>query len=461
MGLTKAEIVQIAVLLSACLVSVLNYTFLTPALPVIMADMNVTATTVQWLTSIYSMVEAVVIPLNAFLLGRFSTRKLFAGVFVVFAAGSLLAAVARTFAVLIVARILQACACGVVMPMVFTIVLLIAPRKNRGTIMGLVGLVISFAPAIGPVVSGAIIDFLGWRYLFAIVAVISLIVIALGLALLKNHEGFERTSFDPISIVFSSFGMVGLLYGLSTCTSTDTPWASAALMVVGIAFLALFVRRQRTLEVPTLRIETLKTRNFRYAIICIFFLEGALISLDVLIPLLVQNSLGRTPTVTGIVMAPAAITGAVAGIIGGRIFDKHGVRAIALVGAGLLVVTAAGLALSGFDTSVITVATLYMTNAIGWQFVSTPVNTWGINSLPNEVIQHGNAVSSTLMQVGASFGTAAIVSLTALGPLAAPAADAAGQMLAGYQLAFWGCTAFLAIVGIIVLTIMRDKPKAK
>ena len=446
-----------AVLLAGCVLVVLNYTLLAPALPVIMREMSVSETTVQWLTSIYAMVEAVIIPMNAFLLGRFSVRKLFGGAFVLFTAASALAAVAPTFEVLLLARVLQATATGVAMPMVWTLILLMAPRENRGMVMGIVGVVISFAPAIGPPASGALIDLVGWRSLFFIVAGISVVVIVLTFALLRNREGFERTSFDVPSIVLSSFGMLGLLYGLSTITSSDTPWVSALLMVVGLALLVVFVRRQGTLEVPMLRVETLKTRRFRNSIIVCCLLEGALIAIDVLLPLFLQNSLGHTPTMTGLVMAPAALAGAVTGVVAGRIFDKHGVRVIVLVGAVLLEGAAIALCLCGADTWVVTVAGIYFVETIGWQCVSTPSNTWGINSLPNEIIQHGNAVMSTLMQVGASFGTAAIVSLTAFGPLFATSSDAAAATLAGYHVAFIGTAALLAVVALVIIVGVRDK----
>ena len=457
MGLTRQDIVQMAVLLAGCVLVVLNYTLLAPALPVIMREMSVSETTVQWLTSIYAMVEAVVIPMNAFLLGRFSVRKLFGGAFVLFAAASTLAAVAPTFEVLLLARVLQATATGVAMPMVWTLILLMAPRENRGMVMGVVGVVISFAPAIGPPASGALIDLVGWRSLFFIVAGISAVVIVLTFALLRNREGFERTSFDVPSIVLSSFGMLGLLYGLSTITSSDTPWLSALLMVVGIVLLGVFVRRQGTLEVPMLRVETLRTRRFRNSIIVCCLLEGALIAIDVLLPLYLQNSLGHTPTMTGLAMAPAALAGAVTGVVAGRIFDKHGVRVIVLVGAALLEGAAIALCLCSADTWVVAVAGIYFVETIGWQCVSTPSNTWGINSLPNEIIQHGNAVMSTLMQVGASFGTAAIVSLTAFGPLFASSTDAAAVTFAGYHVAFIGTAVLLAVVALVIIVGVRDK----
>ena len=331
------------------------------------------------------------------------------------------------------------------------------PRENRGQMMGFINLVIAFAPAIGPPASGAIIDLLGWRPLFLIVAGLSVAVTAVTIAWLKNRDGFERTSFDVPSIVLSSLGMFGLPYGLSTCTSTDTPQLSAVFMVAGIILLAVFVRRQETLSVPMLRVATLKTRQFRNAVIVCCLLEAALIAIDVLLPLFLQNSLGQTPTTTGLVMAPAALVGAVTGIVAGRIFDRHGLRTIVLVGAAILECSAIALCFCGADTWAVVVAGIYCIETVGWQCVSTPSDTWGINSLPNEIIQHGNAVMSTLMQVGASFGTAAIVSLTAFGPYFAAGGDAAAATLAGYHVAFIGAAVLLAVVALVIALGIRDK----
>lgn len=444
-GLTRIQIVQVFLLLFGCFLSELNYTLLSPALPVIMHDMSVDETTVQWLMSVYSLVEAVVIPMNAFLLGRFSTRKLFVGSFAMFAVGSCVIAVAPTFAWLIVGRILQAFATGMVIPMATTLVLLTVPRESRGRMMGILGLVVCFAPAVGPPVSGALVDALGWHVLFVGVVVLSFAVAALGAAFIRNHEGFERTSFDVPSVVLSSVGMVCLLYGASTVTSSDAPWVSALLIVVGIGFLVVFARRQSTLKVPMLRVETFRTRQFRIAVILCCLMEAALLAIDVLLSLVMENSLGATPTVTGIAMVPAALVGAATGVVCGRLFDKHGVRMIAVPGVIVLLGAAVGMCLIGLGTPIVLIAVLYMVESIGWQMVATPTNTWGINALPDAVIQHGNAVLDTLMQVGASLGTAVIVSLTALAP-----------GIEGYRLGFVGCAALLAVVAMVVVVGVRD-----
>lgn len=446
MGLPRQQAIQVSVLLFGCLLAELNYTLLAPALPVIMDDMSVSETDVQWLMSVYALVEAVVIPLNAFFLGRFSTRKLFAGSFALFAAGSAVCAAAPAFAWLVAGRALQAFATGVVITMSTTLVLLTVPREGRGRMMGLLGLVISFAPAIGAPASGGLVDIVGWRVLLVGVTVLSVAVALIGAACLRNHEGFERTSFDAPSVVLSCAGMVGFLYGVSTVTDSDTPWASALLMAAGAGLLVVFARRQSGLEVPMLRVETFRVRQFRNAVILCFLMEAALLSIDVLLPLLLEGSLGASPTVTGFAMMPAAIVGGIAGIVSGRLFDRYGVRKVAVPGVIVLFISAVCLCFVGLETSVVLVAVLYMVEALGWQMVATPTNTWGINSLPNEVIQHGTAVLDTLMQVGASFGTATIVSLTVL----APGID-------GYRLGFIGCAALLAVVVLVVLSAVRDR----
>ena len=210
MGLTRQQFSMVAVLLLGALLAVLNQTLLTPALPTIMEHLDVNATTVQWLTSGYSLVEAVIIPLNAFLLGRFPTRRLFVGGMALFAAGSGLCAAAPSFAWLFIGRICQASATGVLMPTVFTLIILIFPRESRGSAMGIIGLIVSFAPAVGPSISGVLVDSIGWRALFVLVTALALLIVITSALTLKNFEGFDKTSFDLVSIALLACGMVML-----------------------------------------------------------------------------------------------------------------------------------------------------------------------------------------------------------------------------------------------------------
>lgn len=461
MGLTKQQITMVTVLMAGAFLAVLNQTLLTPALPTIMSHLDVNATTVQWLTSGYSLVEAVIIPLNAYLLGRFPTRRLFVGGISLFAAGSALCACAPTFAVLFLGRICQASATGVLMPTVFSLILLIFPRESRGSAMGMIGIIIGFAPAVGPSISGMLVDTIGWRALFVLVTFLAVLVVAASARWLENFEGFDRTTFDGPSVVLLALGMVSLLYGLSTFTSTEQPLVSVLLMAVGALVLALFARRQTHLENPVLRIQVLKHREFRTATLVIILLEALLIGSSVLLPLFIQNALGESPTISGLMMLPGALGGAACGLVAGRLFDRFGVRGITVIGSLVLVAGVAGYFSFSLDTSIAAVCLVYTVACAGMQFLITPLNTWGLNSLPNSSIPHGNAIISTMEQVGSSLGTAFVVSLTALSYLLVPAdASAAEQTFAGCHIAFLGVFAIAVVIALVIIVLVRDKKSA-
>lgn len=462
MGLTRQQTTMIAVLLVGAFLVVLNQTLLTPALPTIMDNLNVSATTVQWLTSGYALVEAVIIPLNAYLIGRFSTRKLFIGGMLLFTAGSALCAGAPSFPFLLLGRVMQACAAGVVMPMVFALILLIFPRENRGVGMGLVGLIISFAPAMGPSVSGVLVDSIGWRAQFVLVVGLALCVVIAALIALKKFEGFDRTTFDGLSVVLIAVGMVCLLYGISTSTSSPTPAIPAVLIVVGIAVIVLFFRRQLKLDNPILQVQVLRHREFLIITIIILFLEGVLIGGSVLFPMYIQNALQASATVSGLIMLPGALLGAFFGLLSGKLFDKYGVRGISVTGALVLLAGGISYVLLGDATPLLITCIAYTIVTLGIQALITPLNTWGINSLPNIELPHGNAIIATIEQVGSSLGTAFVVSLTALSSLYATAEMPAAEVsYIGCHFAFMGMLILIAVIAVLILVFVRDKKGAQ
>ncbi len=451
LGVGRKELVMVGVLLVGVLLAVLNQTLLSPALPAIMADLSVDATTVQWLTSGYSLVEAVIIPLSAYLIGRFSTRQLFISAFVIFTAGSLAAAVAPNFWVLLLGRVLQAACTGMSMPMVFTVILLVFPREKRGTAMGVIGLIIGFAPAVGPSVAGLLVDSVGWRALFAIVTVLSVVVVALAVVVLKNYGDFARAPFDKLSVALSTVGLVCVLYGLSTFASTDNMAVTVGLIAVGLVLCVLYVRRQRKLPEPMLQVGILQTRKYATAVIIIVIVQAALMGTGVITPLYIQGVLGFSATMSGVAMLPGALIGACMGLVSGRLFDRYGVI-VAVLGA-------SGLARLGIDSSFINLTLTYTVLVVGLQFTMTPLNTWGVNSLPNAVIQHAQGVSNTLNQVAASLGTAVLVSISALAPAMAPEAPALEQAYLGDHMAFMTTFILMGVAALVILFFVRDGRK--
>ncbi len=459
LGVSRKDIVMVAVLLAGTLLAVLNQTLLSPALPAIMASLGVDATTVQWLTSGYSLVEAVIIPLSAYLIGRFSTRKLFITGFAIFTVGSLLAAIAPNFWILLLGRVLQAACTGMAMPMVFTVILLVFPREKRGTAMGVIGLIIGFAPAVGPSLAGLLVDTVGWRWLFGIVTILSIAVIIFAIIVLRSYGNFKRTTFDKISVLLSSGGLVCLLYGLSTFSSSTNLIITFALIVVGIVLVGLFVHRQMKLPEPMLKIDILKTRKYALTVIIIVIVQAALMGTGVITPLYIQGVRGYSATMSGIAMLPGALIGAFMGLISGRLFDRFGVRRVVVPGAIVALLGGFGLANLGIDTDFIVITISYTILTMGLQFTMTPLNTWGVNSLDNSVIQHAQGVSNTLNQVAASLGTAVLVSISALAPSIAPDASPAEQMYIGDHMAFCTTALLMVVAILIILFFVRDKKK--
>lgn len=457
MGLSKNQIQTVAILLAGALLVVLNQTLLSPALPVIMKDLQVDATTVQWLTSGYSLIEALVIPLSAYLMGRFPTRKLFIGGLCIFLAGTILAACAPVFILLLLGRMLQASATGFVMPMVFSLILVIFPRERRGSAMGLVSLIIGFAPAVGPSVSGVLVESIGWRALFVVVSVLTIIVIVAALVKLQVQGDFERTTFDKLSVVLCSFGLLLLLYGLSSITSTTNLPLVLAMIVAGAVLMVFFVRRQFKLPVPFLRVQVLKTKNYRTTVITVACFQAALVGCGVLLPIYLQNLLGASPLQTGIIMLPGAVIGAITAMLAGRLFDKMGVRKLVVPGTLLAVVGGIGLASFSLDMPFLFVTCVYTCLAIGLEFTMTPLNTWGINSLDNRVIQHATATANTINQVSASLGTAILVSLSATAPIFYPTLTGADSQMAGIHTSFMFTAIAMAAIFVFVFIKVRDR----
>lgn len=458
MQLSKQDITIVAILVTGAFFVMLNQTLLSPAMPAIMAEMGVDSATVQWLTSGYALVEAVIIPLNAYLLGKIGARRLFIFGMALFAVGSAVCGIAPNFAVLMLGRVLQALATGSMMPATFAVILLIFPKERRGSAMGIVGLVLSIAPAIGPVLSGVLVDSIGWHYEFAIIFICACVLMVLSTLFLKGIVPFQLIEFDALSIVLLALGMIPLLYGLSTIAGSETVAIPIAMVVVGIAILLLFVRRQLRLPMPILKVTTLKTRAFCVSLITVAFMEGLIVASSVLFPIFAQNALGYTATVSGLIMLPGVLIGAVTGFFSGRFFDKHGARSISVFGGITLVIGFACFLICDMDTTTAYIIIAFAIPNFGLNCLFNPINTWGLNSLSNSDLPHGNAILGTIEQIGASLGTGLVVGLTALGStLAGQNAAPAMQALSGCQASYIALFAISVLLALAILIFVRDK----
>ncbi|MCL5115908.1 MAG: DHA2 family efflux MFS transporter permease subunit [Firmicutes bacterium] len=401
-----------AVMLAGAFVAILNETLLNVALPRIMHDFHVTANAAQWLTTAYMLTNGVLIPVTAFLVQKFSTRGLFMAGMGLFAAGTLLAGVSPQFGVLLAARVVQASGAAIVLPLLMNVILTIYPMEQRGAAMGLVGLVITFAPAIGPTLSGWLIGHESWHVLFFIVLPIAVLDLLFAFKALPNVLTVTNPRIDAASIILSTMGFGGLLYGFSEAGSVG--WHSASVWVplaVAVVALLVFVRRQFSLTVPMLEFRVFRVRMFTLSTIITIMVFMSMFSSMLLLPLYLQNVRGFSPLASGLLVMPGAIAMGIMSPISGRIFDKVGGRWLGIVGSVFLAATMVRFAHLSVSTSYGSLMVAYVFMMLGMSLIMMPVMTSGLNRLPPDLYPHGTAVSNTLQQVAGAVGTALLVTI--------------------------------------------------
>lgn len=460
MGLSRKQIIMLAVLVFGTFVTVLNQTVVAPALPSVMAEMSVDASTAQWLTTGFTLVNAIMIPITAFLTDRFTTKRLFLVSMVIFTAGSALAGWGPNFAVLLLGRLVQAAGAGILMPLVMTVLMWTFPVDKRGTAMGLFGIVIAFGPAIGPTAAGIIIDRATWHDMFYIITALSAAVVVIGAFVLqKGGDTNKDVTLDVPSVVLSSLGFGGLLYGLSTIGSYGLRVDAIAGTLVGVVALVFFFRRQLKMEKPMLQVRVLQNRKFLVATVIGMLVQGALLAAGILVPIYLQSLMGYSATVSGLVLLPGAIIMGAMGPIAGRLFDKHGPRVLALVGMGVLTLTTFCFCFLGPNMGLITLTVLYTVRLFSLSLANMPITTWGMNALSNELVNHGTSVNNTFRQVAGSLGTAIIVSASTIATNAsAPAMGEQAASFFGIDVAF-AVAGVLCLIGfVMVVALVKNRP---
>ncbi len=414
-GLTSKQKVTLVVLILGAFVTVLNQTVVTPALPPIMAEMSIDAATAQWLTTGFTLVNAIMIPITAFLIDRFTTRSLFIVSMAIFALGSLLCGIAPNFPLLLTGRLAQAAGAGILMPMVMTVLMLMFPVERRGTAMGMFGVVIAFGPAIGPTVAGLVIDHYSWRDLFLAIALFAAVVIVITpFVLQKQQPNSEGVTLDKPSLILSTLGFGTMLYGFSVIGSSGISVEAVVASIIGVIILIFFFRRQLSMEKPMLNVRVLQNHKFLMGTIIGMLVQASLLSAGILMPIYLQSLMGYSATISGLVLMPGAILMGIMGPIAGRLFDKHGPRVLSIVGMTLLVISTFAFATLNDSTDVVFLTVLYTLRMFSLSLVNMPITTWAMNALDNKVMNHGTSVNNTFRQVSGSLGTAILVSVYTL-----------------------------------------------
>ncbi len=435
----------IGVLLIAAFVVILNETVMSVALPRLMADLHITAGTGQWLTTAFMLTMAVLIPTTGFVLQRLTTRTVFLLAMSLFSAGTLLAGLAPGFGVLLLARIVQGSGTAVMIPLLMTTVLNLVPADRRGSFMGTVSIVIAVAPAIGPTMSGLILQYLSWRFMFFLVLPIALAALVLGALRLVNvgEQNTSRIDILSVALTVPAFGL--FVFGLNRLGDGGqggSPLLGVLALVVGVVFLALFAARQLRLQrggSPLLDLRVLSYPDFRRSLIVTLLAVVALFGMILVLPLYLQQVRGLDTLSTGLVLLPGGALMAVMSPITGRLYDRYGPRGLMLTGTGLLAGMLVMMAFTTLHTPVWLLAAQYAVMiGGGFGLMMTPAMTNGLNPLPPRLYSHGSAALMTLQQVAGAAGAALLIALlavrsTALARTGVPALQA---QLGGFRLAF-------------------------
>jgi MFS transporter, DHA2 family, lincomycin resistance protein len=421
----------IGVLVVSAFVMILNETILSVALRNLAVDLNVTTTTVQWLTSGFLLTMAVVIPTTGFLLERFTPPQIYLASLSLFSLGTLISALAPGFELLLAGRVVQACGTAVMIPLLMTSVMRLVPAHRRGATMGTITIVIAVAPAIGPTIGGAVLSW-GWRWMFWIVLPLALAALVVGAVWFRLDSQTRRVPLDLVSVPLSAVGFGGVLYGLSTLGESAggnhplPPWIP---IVTGVAALAVFVWRQTRLQRDDralLDLRPFTNRSFVIALVLTALLFVCLFGAAIMLPLYLQTVLHTSTFVSGLAMLPGGLALGLLGRPVGALFDRFGARPLVIPGALAMAMSLWLFATLGPGSPLAAVIAIHVLLMAGLGFMMTPLMTESLGVLPDHLYPHGSAILSTLQQLAGAFGTAVFVSVATLsstGPGSSPDAN--------------------------------------
>ena len=409
----KPPYVLIGIMMLGTLVSILNSSSLNIALPLIKVDLDVAYySTIQWLTTVNMLISGILIPTSAFFITKFKSHHVFITAMSIFTAGSLFAFLAPNFALLMIARVLQASATAILMPLLMNVMLASFSREERGKAMGIFGMIYMIAPVLSPLLAGFVMNHFSWRVVFLLITILSAIPLLLGVLKLKNVLEQKETTMDFISLVFSSLGFTMLLLGLNNAEIHS--WLSpqvGVLIVIGLISLALFARRQFKIETPLIDLRVYGYSMFALASIISVLIALLIYAPMIIMPFYLQNIRGYSPLLSGLIPLPGTLILALAMPITGKWYDRVGARNLALIGFYLVIIGTFALSRLTLETATFYVIFFMATRSFGFSFILMPMQTNGLNQLPSRLNAAGTAVNSTVQQVMGAVGIALFVNL--------------------------------------------------
>ncbi|WP_226579741.1 MDR family MFS transporter [Halobacillus litoralis] len=398
--------------------AILNETLLNIALTELMEVFNLDAPTVQWMATGFMLVMGILMPISALLIQWFTTRQMFIGVMTIFLAGTAIAAAALNFPMLLTGRMIQAVGTGLLIPVIMNALLLLYEPEVRGRIMGTFGLVIMFAPAIGPTLSGVIVDYLGWRWLFISVLPFAAFSVIFAWKFLQNVGEVTRPKADVLSILLSSIGIGGLVYGFSSAGESGEGFSSIRtllIITVGVLSILVFVLRQLKLEEPLLDVRVFQYKSYARGIAIFVIVIMAMFASEIVMPMYLQGPLGYSAKIAGLLLLPGALLNGLMSPVMGTLFDKFGPRKLIIPGT--LVLVGVMLYFSFINPAIPTWSFIlaYILLMLAISAIMMPSQTNALNELPKHLYPHGTAIANTLQPIGGALGVSIFVSIMTQG----------------------------------------------
>ncbi|MEO4375211.1 DHA2 family efflux MFS transporter permease subunit [Staphylococcus aureus] len=409
-GVSRGKI--LAALLFGMFIAILNQTLLNVALPKINTEFNISASTGQWLMTGFMLVNGILIPITAYLFNKYSYRKLFLVALVLFTIGSLICAISMNFPIMMVGRVLQAIGAGVLMPLGSIVIITIYPPEKRGAAMGTMGIAMILAPAIGPTLSGYIVQNYHWNVMFYGMFIIGIIAILVGFVWFKLYQYTTNPKADIPGIIFSTIGFGALLYGFSEAGNKG--WGSVeieTMFAIGIIFIILFVIRELRMKAPMLNLEVLKFPTFTLTTVINMVVMLSLYGGMILLPIYLQNLRGFSALDSGLLLLPGSLIMGLLGSFAGKLLDTIGLKPLAIFGIAVMTYATWELTKLNMDTPYMTIMGIYVLRSFGMAFIMMPMVTAAINALPGRLASHGNAFLNTMRQLAGSIGTAILVTV--------------------------------------------------
>lgn len=451
------------VLMIGAFIGLFSETALNMALTNIMEQFSISASKVQWLTTGYLLTLGVSVPVSALLIKWFTTKQLVFTSIIFSIIGSLIGAIAPNFEILLVARIIQALGTGLLLPLLMNVILLIFPINKRGIVMGLMGLVITTAPAVGPTIAGVIVDVLDWSYIFWLSLLLYILLLVFGMKQIDNVSSITKPKIDFLSIVLSTIGFGTLIFSLSGLAENAlTSTVVLVPLLIGVFSIIVFGIRQTKMAQPMINLTVFKYRMFSLGTLQLFIGMLLILSTAILLPMYLKSSLLFSAAIAGLIMLPGSALNAALGPVVGKTFDKIGAARLLPIGFTL---TTIGSVLFIFtvkdDASFISILLSNMVFFSGIAFIIMPAQTNGMNQLPRELYADGSAVMNTLQQIAGATGTAVAITLLMKGQSNFIGNNVKGSIeqsvAAGTNFAFY----FILVISIIGLisTIFVKKVK--